>query len=351
MLAARQPRRPAAVTPDSTRPMPAPAVLATVLFALTVATAGAQTIEYSDMDRIVAEPETRSARQAVLAAKSAEDALALCASFADSSSLDHLAREHLLVHCAVSMANRPASPATQSWLAELAERPVTAWVAHRHSGHSTPVPAFDPGAAARFALKQRARAEAQRGKLRADAPMSALRAALRTDAALGKTVVAAAQATGDARALRDVLEHGDTESRERALAAAATLPDAAAGLDVLRVGVDIPALSDRALYRMAEMAAADPARIDALLPYLDHSRVALAAGAALGTLDRPDLARALVTQLDQSVSREAAAARVLALHMIRDPRALDELRLWSERDGPWPELRRKVRATYFGADR
>ena len=309
------------------------------------------TLEYVELAVRTANADVRRIEARLAAAKTAPDVVAICRGLDDDVALDIVGREHLLAQCALTLAHRPVAPQAEAWLDALSGRPVHVWVRHRHGGRATRIPGVDPGAAARFAtrtLAERARANVARSKYQT---LSHLRSALKADPTLAPLVVARAQAEGNAAGLIDALDFGNDAVIADVLNAAKTWPDRAVGLGVLHAAAARPACTDRALFALADIVRGDPGHTPDLMRYLDQPDTAWAAAAAVASLKRGDLATVLIERLDQPATRDVIGARILALHLMDDARARDALLAWSQRDGPWPGLRAKVRRTYFGGDR
>ncbi|MEM6640695.1 MAG: hypothetical protein AAF610_12440 [Pseudomonadota bacterium] len=302
-------------------------------------------LQYAEMARITTHKDVISTLERLRETRATDELLGACAPMATSGQPPRPGNEYVLVQCAIMLSTRPLTNSSHQWLNALAKRPVWFHVAHEHAGHRTDIPAFDPGAAARFALTKHISASQRRPDARSIADV---RRALPADPSLSQRLLDHARRADDASVLFDILVHGDAQAQADAIIVATALNNTHDGHELLLAAVELPDVRDRAVLAIAAIARRDPAKADTLLRLLDEPGTAYSAAAALGRLGRPDLVQRLAVELDVMTTRRSAAARVLAIHLSGDARALSMLSDWAQRDGPWAELRSEVMASYFG---
>ncbi len=279
-------------------------------------------------------------------------------------------QHYLLVEGALRLAQLDASPAATAALEQMAQRPVAVWIEHEHAGRRTPIPAYDPAAAARYALKrqQTARDAAQLASLLTrGAPLSsassaasrtaasalgktqlreslpALKLALNDNPTLGAALIQAAQQVNDAEALSLVIQRGHAADAHSALRAASEF-DGALDRRVLDAAIARPETRSAALYQLARDVAQDPALTPQLMAWLDHDATALPAAAAVAQLDRSDLAVSIGQQLATETRADRAHALALALMLMRNAQAQTSIDAYLDNPNGLPELKSKMAA-------
>lgn len=292
------------------------------------------------------------------------------------ASIDVVYRENYLRDAAWVLSESPRTPAAEAALRALAGDAPIVFVQLEEPDHpGQVVPAFDPGAMARYALGAWVRHEARDatraafgagaasfaaafdadGEARliaagiADAAKGADAATLRRNrAALSSTlaagfpvedaVAAAAIALSDAALAKQLLADGDPARTVQQLGALVKALPANAALDLLD-GVTRPELTSAALQAMATLAATEPRARERLLAKLADPRDGGSAAAALASLHDPALAPTLAA-LARSAPQPAAAKRAaLALFLDGSPTARAALATLSDD----PRIGREVR--------
>ncbi len=304
------------------------------------------------------------------------------------ATVDVVYRENYLRDAAEVLSGSPRTPAAEAALRALAgDAPIVFVLLDdgEHAAHS--VPAFDPGAMARYALGAWVRHEARDATLTAfgagagsfaaafdadgearliaagiaDAAKGADAATLRRNrAALGATlaagfpiedaVAAAAIALSDAALAKQLLADGDPARTVQHLLALVRALPAGAALDLLE-GVTDPELASAALQAMATLAATEPLARSHLLAKLEDARDGGSAAAALAALHDPSLAPTLAAMARTAPATSAGslaakraglalfldgspAARAALATLSNDPRIGREVRLWLKSSAP-----------------
>lgn len=329
-----------------------------ILLSFTVALAGAAAerlvLTQAQIDQqLLAAP---SSRDQVLREKPSALVARIDALRADRS-VEPARREKSLRDAAEALSEHPRTPAAEAALRALAADAPVVFVLLEdpdHPGHT--VPAFDPGAMARFALGTWVRHEARDATLLAfsagagsfapafdadgearliaagiaDAAKSAEPATLRRNrAALASTLTAgypiedalaaAAIALGDAALAAQLLADGDPARTVQHLPALVEALPAAAALDLLE-GVTAPELASAALQALGALAATEPRARTLLLAKLADPRDGGSAAAALAATHDASLAPTLaaLARSAPAGSDGALAAKRAALALFLD---------------------------------
>ncbi|MFK8015613.1 MAG: hypothetical protein AB8G17_09255 [Gammaproteobacteria bacterium] len=366
-----------------------------ILLSIMASGAHAATLSYADISRARSAPEVQAKMAAIQdhAAAAHVDALvALAADALSDQALTPAKRELLLAQTANALAALPATSATEALLGTLTTFPTQTWLKHEHGTASHRVPAFDVPAAARFALRQHAnRRQAEtfaqhlndrnatahwtnipqsrsalqkqseaaftnRGSVATQAAkmlsadrlsetLPELLGALPTAPHLAGAAMHAAETLRDPAPLLAVITHASNQDALVALGAAGKMPNSATRLRVIDAAIARPDTASAALVALAEHVRVTPADTPRLLAWLAQPDTAMATAHAVAKLDRPDIAADLGERLlDESDWRQATAL-ALALTLMRNDTAGEQLRRYMAAEDGVPELKRKLRAT------
>jgi hypothetical protein len=350
--------------------------------------AHAQVVHYADLDRVAQRPDVQAFETRLAAAAANRDYATLLelARSTQGDAMPDMVRQHLRVALANHLAGLSLTPALMQWLQTMASEPVTISVAHEHDGHSTAVPAWDPGAAARHALaKQAARKSAAalqasiasgRGIRRAlgnaaegkaQAPLNAsvyadavrgldravltreidgLTAQLSQQPELGAAMIEAARLLERPELLIHVAKYGRARDVRLALTAAKTFDDTFDALSMIRAATARPDTAASGLNALARAAIVDPGLTTELLEYLRRPDTARAAAAAIAAHADPALVAYFARELDTTRDADYGAALALTLSLMPQPQARAALLEWSAQDGTLMGLRIKIRQAY-----
>lgn len=362
----------------------------TVASTLAVATQ-AQVVQYADLERVAQLPAVIAFEARLAAAVRANDHAALLdlALATDSAAMAPMVREHLRVALANHLAGLAPTPAMTQWLRSLASTQVEIQVAHEHDGHTTTVPAWDPGAAARHALAKhahqnkvaelRALIETGRGIGRAlgavslsksKAPVKAeifadavrgldhsvlaheidgLVAQLEGQPELGAAMIEAARQLKRPSLLNHVVARGRARDVREALAVASSIDASFDPLPMIRAAIARPDSASAGLQALARAGVDDASLTRELLGYLQQPNVARAAAAAIAAYADPALVPHLARELAATNDADYGRALALALSLMPQPQARAALLAWSKHDGPLRALRVKIRMAYAEA--
>lgn len=288
---------------------------------------------------------------------------------------DEVAREWLLDRGLHALARIPPTPAARGTVVRLAAlRPaVFARIDPDHGDHATPL--YDPGATARFVLRQWDRAAAreaaaadlaagraaavQRFAARGDpgiadafrsAPagqLAAQRAAIVDAVAAGRRVDALAlilaERLADPELFALTVDHADEAVALAAIPAAARTLDGAAALATLVRASRRADIASGAMLQIGRLAMQNVAARRFLLESLDDPGVGPSAAAALGRLGDPDIAAEIGARLAATRDERERRLLVLALRLDRQSAARAELERFASSGLGSPQLRRKVR--------
>ncbi len=350
--------------------------------------AHAQVVHYADLDRVAQRPDVQAFETRLAAAAASRDYATFLelARSTQGDAMPDMVRQHLRVALANHMAGLSLTPALMQWLRTMASEPVTIRVAHEHDGHSTAVPAWDPGAAARHALAKQAERESAaalqasiasgRGIRRAlgnaaegkaQAPLNAsvyadavrgldravlareidgLTAQLSQQPELGAAMIEAARLLERPELLIHVAKYGRARDVRLALTAAKTFDDTFDALPMIRAATARPDTAASGLNALARAAIVDPGLTTELLEYLRRPDTARAAAAAIAAHADPALVAYFARELDTTRDADYGAALALTLSLMPQPQARAALLEWSAQDGTLMGLRIKIRQAY-----
>lgn len=346
-------------------------------------------IQYADMNRVATLPEVRAFEAQLRAAADTNDhsALLALARSADHSDREVTVREHLRVATAMQLARTRLTPELATWLQSQVSSAVLVHVAHEHAGHTTALPAYDPAAAARYALAQQTQRDnaalvrrsllAGNGVVQSSATLrsksapgtdagvwqlavkdldratlareiNSLSAQLVDQPALGPALIAAAQRLGQPALLTRVVQHGHPRDARAALRSGESLNLPFDRLTLIRAAIARPETAAAGLHALSRATAEDPALTEELLGYLRRDELADAAAAAIASSARSDLIPRLLRELEATDNPTTGSALVLTLSLMPDAAARRALIRWSQDAGNHAVLRAKIRRAYAG---
>jgi hypothetical protein len=298
-------------------------------------------------------------------AKTADLATRIHALRADTGA-DPVLREKLLTDASRALGGRARTPAAEAALRALAGEAPIVFVPLDDAEHAGQVvPAFDPGAMARFALGRWVRHEARDATLSAfaagaaslaagfdadgearliaagiedavelvakagDAPLlrrnrEALKATLAAGYPIEDAVAAAAVALEDAALAQHLYAHGDPARTVQHLAALTQALPSGAAVDLL-ARIDHPELASAALLALGRLAATEPRARERLLAKLADPRDGGSAAAALAAQHDPALAPTLAAAARSAPQALAAKRAALTLFLDASPAARSAL--------------------------